>query len=126
MGRGPLPVKEKLLLALALLTLAPIRVIVIITLMIFYNFVCRICTVFSAPYREDGQRDYAHLSGWRRRVIVWFGKVLSRFVLFVLGFYWITEINRTMHSEQMRTTEVFVLLSDSFKIADFQNFIRVN
>ncbi|XP_054818975.1 lysophospholipid acyltransferase LPEAT1-like isoform X3 [Prosopis cineraria] len=104
MGRGPLPMKEKLLLALALLTLAPIRVVLIIAILILYNFICRICTLFSVPYREDGQEDYAHLGGWRRSVIVWFGKALPRLILFVLGFYWISETYRTPHTDDDKPT----------------------
>ncbi|XP_028803035.1 lysophospholipid acyltransferase LPEAT1 isoform X2 [Neltuma alba] len=105
MGRGPLPMKEKLLLALALLTLAPIRVVLIIAILILYNFICRICTLFSVPYRVDGEEDYAHLRGWRKSVIIWFGKALPRLILFVLGFYWIHETYRTPHTDEKPTTE---------------------
>ncbi|KAK4274765.1 hypothetical protein QN277_017944 [Acacia crassicarpa] len=104
-GRGPLPMKEKLLLALALFTLVPIRLGLTITILIFYYFICRLCTLFAVPHREDGQEDYAHLRWWRRCVIVGFGKVLARLILFVLGFYWISESYRAPHTDEKRPTE---------------------
>ncbi|KAL6212935.1 hypothetical protein ACLB2K_018150 [Fragaria x ananassa] len=95
MGRGGLSLKEKLLLGVALVTLVPIRVVVIMTLLLFYYLICRICTLGLSPNRdEDEQEDYAHMGGWRRAVIVWCGRSLSRVMLFVLGFYWISETYR--------------------------------
>ncbi|KAM7257983.1 hypothetical protein ACFE04_013724 [Oxalis oulophora] len=66
MGRGELPLEEKILLAIALVT----------------------------NDEEDEQEDYAHVGGWRRKVIVWCGRFLARVVLFVFGFYWIKEAYR--------------------------------
>ncbi|GFP92705.1 lysophospholipid acyltransferase lpeat1 [Phtheirospermum japonicum] len=43
---------------------------------------------------EDEQEDYAHLGGWRRAVIIQSGRYLSRVLLFVFGFYWISETSR--------------------------------
>lgn len=96
MGCGELPLKEKLLLGLALFTLAPIRLVVALAIMVFYYLICRACTLFYPPNREgeDGQEDYAHMDGWRRVVIVRCGRFLSRFMLFTLGFYWIRETYR--------------------------------
>ncbi|XP_042508002.1 lysophospholipid acyltransferase LPEAT1-like isoform X2 [Macadamia integrifolia] len=91
MGRGELAMSEKLLLGFALVTLVPIRVVVGIVIAILYYVICRFCTIFSVPCREDGQEDYAHISGWRRVVIVRLGRFLSRAMLFTLGFYWINE-----------------------------------
>ncbi|XP_052188553.1 lysophospholipid acyltransferase LPEAT1-like isoform X2 [Diospyros lotus] len=95
MGRGPLPWIEKLFLAIAFLTIVPVRVILALTLLVLYYLICRVCTLFSAPNREDGQEHYGYMGGWRRGVIVRSGRFLSRAMLFVLGFYWIKE---TKHS----------------------------
>ncbi|KEH40102.1 phospholipid/glycerol acyltransferase family protein [Medicago truncatula] len=97
MGRGELPTKEKVLLGVALVTLVPVRVVLAMTLLVLYYLICRVCTVFSVPNREDEQEDYAHVVGWRRVVIVQCGKMLSRIVLFVLGFYWIRQSSFCAH-----------------------------
>ncbi|KAL0017224.1 hypothetical protein SO802_004293 [Lithocarpus litseifolius] len=98
MGRGELPLGEKFLLGIALVTLVPVRVVLATTVLVLYYLICRICTLFSAPNREeeeeDGQEDYAHMGGWRRTVIVQSGRSLSRVMLFVFGFYWIKETYR--------------------------------
>ena len=93
MGRGELPTKEKLLLGFALVTLLPIRVVLAVTILLFYYLICRVCTLFSAPTGEEEQEDYAHMSGWRRTIIVSCGRALSRLMLFIFGFYWIPESN---------------------------------
>ncbi|KAF5747097.1 lysophospholipid acyltransferase LPEAT1 isoform X2 [Tripterygium wilfordii] len=91
MGCGELPLVEKVLLAVACVTLVPIRVIVGMSLLVFYYFICWICTLFSSPNRDGEQEDYAHMEGWRRAVIVSCGRFLARVLLFVFGFYWIRE-----------------------------------
>ncbi|THG16056.1 hypothetical protein TEA_005591 [Camellia sinensis var. sinensis] len=97
MGRGELPWAEKFLLGIALLTLVPIRVVVSLTILVVYYLICRVCTLFSAPNREEeDQEDYAHMGGWRRAVIVRSGRFLARVMLFVLGFYWINETYRNL------------------------------
>ncbi|KAE9586764.1 hypothetical protein Lal_00004820 [Lupinus albus] len=90
MGLGELTVKEKLLLGFALVTLLPIRLFLAMTLLLFYYIICRVCTLFYSPNRDDEQEDYAHLCGWRRHVIVFCGRRLSRVLFFVFGFYSIT------------------------------------
>lgn len=94
MGRGDLPTKEKVLLGVALVTLVPVRVIAGMTLLLLYYLICRVCTLFSVPNGEEEQEDYAHVVGWRRIVIVQCGRALSRLMLFILGFYWITQSYR--------------------------------
>lgn len=106
MGRGELPTKEKFLLGLALLTLVPIRIILGMAILLFYYLICGICTLFYAPNREEDQEDYAHMSGWRRTVIVQCGRAVSRLMLFVLGFYWISETSRSRNTDDKSTTEV--------------------
>ncbi|XP_024027756.1 lysophospholipid acyltransferase LPEAT1 isoform X2 [Morus notabilis] len=96
MGRGELPLTEKFLLGLALVTLVPIRVLVGMIVLVVYYLICRVCTLFLAPNRDQDQEqeDYAHMGGWRRAVIVACGRFLSRAMLFVFGFYWINETYR--------------------------------
>ncbi|KAF5445063.1 hypothetical protein F2P56_034145 [Juglans regia] len=95
MGRGELSLEEKVLPAIAWVFLVPIRVVFAISLLLLYYVICRICTLFSAPNRDDDeQEDYAHMGGWRRAAIVQCGKFLSRIMLFVFGFYWIKETFR--------------------------------
>lgn len=92
MGRGELPLVEKVLLGIAVVTLVPIRFVLALIILVVYYVICRVCTLFSAPNRdeEEEQEDFAHMGGWRRAVIVWCGRFLSRMLLFVLGFYWIS------------------------------------
>ncbi|KAK7383054.1 hypothetical protein VNO78_28720 [Psophocarpus tetragonolobus] len=107
MGRGELPTREKFLLGVALVTLVPVRVVAVTTILLLYYLICRVCTMCSAPNREDEhQEDYAHIVGWRRIVIVQCGRALSRLMLFVLGFYWITQSYRIphVHNETPTTT----------------------
>lgn len=48
--------------------------------------------MFSKPSGDDDeQEDYAHMGGWRQSVVVKSGMFLSRALLFVIGFYWISE-----------------------------------
>lgn len=94
MGRGELPLVEKVLLCFALVTLVPVRVVLGMTVLVVYYLICRVCTAFLAPNREEEQEDYAHMGGWRRAVIVHCGRFLSRAMLFVFGFYWISEYRR--------------------------------
>ncbi|KAJ7966722.1 Lysophospholipid acyltransferase [Quillaja saponaria] len=105
MGRGELPIKEKVVLSLALIILVPIRVVAALTILILYYLICRICTLFSAPNREEEQEDYAHMGGWRRAVIVQCGRALSRAILFVLGFYWINESYRNRNTDEKSNNE---------------------
>ncbi|OMO87623.1 Phospholipid/glycerol acyltransferase [Corchorus capsularis] len=101
MGRGKLPLKEKLLLGIALVTLLPLRIILGMAVLVLYYLICKICTLFLAPNREDEQQeDYAHMGGWRRAVIVSTGRFLSRALLFIVGFYWINESHRDSANTQ--------------------------
>jgi len=94
MGKGPLPLKEKAILLIALITLLPIRLVLGFIILLTYYIICKLCTLFSTPNREDDQEDYAHMSGIRRAIIVASGRFLSRSLLFTLGFYWIKETSR--------------------------------
>jgi len=99
MGRGELPTREKVLLGVALVTLVPVRVVAVTTILLLYYLICRVCTMCSVPNREEEhQEDFAHIVGWRRIVIVLCGRALSRLMLFVLGFYWITQTYRSPQS----------------------------
>lgn len=100
MGRGDVSLKEKLLLALALLTLVPLRILLGLAIVCSYYLICRSLTLFSipnnilldrdrdrGPEEEQQQDDYAHILGWRRSLIVMSGRFFSRSLLFVFGFY---------------------------------------
>lgn len=117
MGRGELPWTEKALLAFALVVLVPLRVAAATTCVVVCYLACRICTAF----REDEQEDYAHLSGWRRSVIMRAGKFCSRGVLFAFGFYRIHETHRKngIHSNlNSKVLHCFYILD--FPITSFQ------
>jgi lysophosphatidylcholine acyltransferase/lyso-PAF acetyltransferase len=96
MGRGELPWTEKVLLGVATVTLLPVRFVLVMALLVVYYVICRLCTMFSAPNLEDEQETYANMRGWKRVVIVQSGKFLARCILFVLGFYHITEVYRKL------------------------------
>ncbi|KAG6401001.1 hypothetical protein SASPL_137846 [Salvia splendens] len=109
MGRGRLSWAERLWLVPRLVILVPIRVVAGMTILVSYYVICRVCTVFRAPNREDGeeQEDYAHLRGWRRAVILRTGRFLSRAALFVFGFYWISETRGENENESSDHSEGF-------------------
>ncbi|XWS24331.1 hypothetical protein CRYUN_Cryun28dG0092200 [Craigia yunnanensis] len=100
MGCGKLPLKEKILLGIALITLLPLRIVLGITIVVVYYLICRICTLFSPPNQKEEQEGYAHLGGWRRAVIVRSGRFLSRSLLFLVGFYWINETHKDSANTQ--------------------------
>ncbi|KAK4787657.1 hypothetical protein SAY86_011490 [Trapa natans] len=110
MGCGVLPLREKILIGIALFTLAPLRVVLAITVLMVYYLICLVCTALKVPNRDgvEEQEDYAHLSGWRRPVIVGSGRFFSRVLLFVFGFYWISETHRSSISpgEEKPITEI--------------------
>ncbi|KAK1436549.1 hypothetical protein QVD17_02330 [Tagetes erecta] len=99
MGRGEIPWKEKVLLGIAFVTLLPLRVALATLVVVLYYCICRVCTLFMAPNREDEQEDYAHMGGWRRSVMYWSGRLLSRVMLFAFGFYWITTLDATINNQ---------------------------
>ncbi|KAI3895663.1 hypothetical protein MKW98_025454 [Papaver atlanticum] len=110
MGRGELPLTEKLLLGFALVSIVPIRIIIGMNLLFFYYFICRFCTLFSIPNRdededEEEQEDYAHIVGWRRSIIVNSGRFLARVMLFNMGVYWISESYRELLAVESPETE---------------------
>ncbi|GMJ02649.1 LYSOPHOSPHATIDYLETHANOLAMINE ACYLTRANSFERASE1 [Hibiscus trionum] len=100
MGCGKLPLKEKLLLGVALVTLLPLRLVLVMAILVVYYLICRIFTLFSTPNLEDEQEDFAHLTGCRRAVIVQSGRFLSRLLLFTIGFYWINETHKDSANTQ--------------------------
>ncbi|XP_076895300.1 lysophospholipid acyltransferase LPEAT1-like [Bidens hawaiensis] len=106
MGRGPLPWTQKILLFIALITLFPLRLLFSALVVLLYYLICKACTLFLAPNQQHEQEDYAHIGGWRRNVIFWFGRVLARLLLFVFGFYWITETYRNPDIDSKFNNEV--------------------
>ena len=53
MGKGPLPLKEKAILLIALITLLPIRLVLGFIILLTYYIILKLYTIFSAPNRED-------------------------------------------------------------------------
>ncbi|KAI7729726.1 hypothetical protein M8C21_020931 [Ambrosia artemisiifolia] len=94
MGRGHIHWTHKIITGIALITLFPLRLILATLVVVLYYVICKACTMFSGPKREDEQEGYGHIGGWKRKVMVWFGRVLARALLFVFGFYWIKETYR--------------------------------
>lgn len=114
MGQGELPWTEKVLLGIALVTLVPMRVIGATTVLVVYYLICKICTAFWAPNREDEQEDFAHTGGWRRTVMMQSGMFLSRVMLFVFGFYWIQETYQPINLNGNSNNEVYLILMFNF------------
>ncbi|PWA80000.1 Phospholipid/glycerol acyltransferase [Artemisia annua] len=81
-------------MGVALVTLVPLRVVLATITVVVYYLICRMCTLFVVPNKEDEQEDFAHLGGWRRTVLYWSGRFLSRVMLFAFGFIWIQECVR--------------------------------
>ncbi|TYJ49269.1 hypothetical protein E1A91_A01G122700v1 [Gossypium mustelinum] len=100
LGCGKLPLKEKLLLGIALVTLLPLRLLLVMSILVLYYLICKIFTLCSAPNLEEDQEDYAHLGGCRRAVILQSGRYLSRLLLFMVGFYWINETHKDSANTQ--------------------------
>jgi lysophosphatidylcholine acyltransferase/lyso-PAF acetyltransferase len=65
-----------------------------------YYEICRVCALFSIPNSEDELEDYAHIGGWKRNVIVRCGKALSRVMLLIVGFYWISDSSSSITQVQ--------------------------
>ncbi|KAL0725900.1 hypothetical protein Bca4012_040499 [Brassica carinata] len=127
MGLGPFPATEKVKLAVAMVTLVPVRFILAMSILVLYYLVCRVFTLFSAPYRgaeegeeeeEDVQEDYAHMGGWRRSVIVGCGRFLSRVLLFVFGFYWIPETTSSEEGDKEEPERPGVIVSNHVSYLD--------
>ncbi|KHG28279.1 Lysophosphatidylcholine acyltransferase 1 [Gossypium arboreum] len=112
MGRGELPLMEKLQLGIAFVTLLPLRIILVMTVLVVYYLICRICTLFSVPNHGEGQEDYAHLGGWRRTVILRSGRFLSKTLLFLVGFYRINETHNGSKNSQENSKTAGTLQPD--------------
>ncbi|KAA3453620.1 lysophospholipid acyltransferase LPEAT1-like isoform X1 [Gossypium australe] len=115
MGRGELPLMEKLQLGIAFVTLLPLRIILVMTVLVVYYLICRICTLFSVPNHGEGQEDYAHLGGWRRTVILRSGRFLSKTLLFLVGFYRINETHNGSKNSQENSKTARESKSSDFK-----------
>lgn len=124
LGCGKLPLKEKLLLGIALVTLLPLRLLLVMSILILYYLICRIFTLCSAPNLEEEQEDYAHLGGCRRAVILQSGRYLSRLLLFMVGFYWINETHKdSANTQDNSKTEVpLSLINIVYMLVQFASF----
>ncbi|KAJ4802091.1 Lysophosphatidylcholine acyltransferase 1 [Rhynchospora pubera] len=102
MGRGPVPFSQRVLVALAALTLLPLRFISGVLILFLYFLICRLCTLtlFSNHQNVNEQQQEDHLlrmTGWRRHAVVQAGRLCARAMLFVFGFYWILIEDRSHH-----------------------------
>ncbi|XP_078158342.1 lysophospholipid acyltransferase LPEAT1-like isoform X4 [Carex rostrata] len=101
MGRGPIPLQEKILRGLSMVTLVPIRLVSGILVLIVYFLICRLCTLFSGRGGEnEGEEDLVHMTGWRRETVVQAGRFCARSMLFVFGFYWIQVEDRSFSNNE--------------------------
>ncbi|XP_020171344.1 lysophospholipid acyltransferase LPEAT1 isoform X2 [Aegilops tauschii subsp. strangulata] len=91
MGRGPLSAAQVARLVLAGVVLLPLRLVAGVLLVVAYYLVCRVCTLFVGGVGEGRPR----LQGLRREAVLRAGRVLSRAMLFVFGFYWIPVSDRS-------------------------------
>lgn len=106
LGRGKLPWPEKILLAVGLVFLVPTRVAMGMSILVLYYVICRLCTLFCYPNREDDREDYAHMRGWQRAVVARSGRFLSGLLLFVFGFYSIRETCLSKEVDEQLNNEV--------------------
>ncbi|KAL5226498.1 hypothetical protein ABZP36_014763 [Zizania latifolia] len=91
MGRGRLSAPQQALLALRCILLVPLRFVAGMLVLLAYYVVCRVCTLSVDGLAEGRLR----LEGWRRVVVARSGCALARAMLFVFGFYWIRETDRS-------------------------------
>ncbi|XP_078158340.1 lysophospholipid acyltransferase LPEAT1-like isoform X2 [Carex rostrata] len=106
MGRGPIPLQEKILRGLSMVTLVPIRLVSGILVLIVYFLICRLCTLFSGRGGEnEGEEDLVHMTGWRRETVVQAGRFCARSMLFVFGFYWIRVEDRSFRNGSMQQSD---------------------
>lgn len=87
---------EKTQILVALVTLCPVRVILLTLLLVTFYVICKLCTLrVMASSNDEGQESFAHMTGPRRTIIVRSGRFLARTMLFVFGFYYIPVTYRT-------------------------------
>lgn len=93
MGIGPISFLAKLHLLIASVTLFPLRAILCFLLLSFFYIVCLLATAFHSPVLAQGQTTatFANLRGFRRSIMTFFGRVVARALLFVMGFHFIEE-----------------------------------
>ncbi|XP_015688321.1 lysophospholipid acyltransferase LPEAT1-like isoform X2 [Oryza brachyantha] len=109
MGRGELPALRRVELVLRAVLLVPVRFVAGMLLLVAHYLVCRACTLFVDGVAEGRSR----LEGWRRVAVVQSGRALARAMLFVFGFYWIRETDRScspnaedIHQDQSEELEI--------------------
>ncbi|KAG6468432.1 lysophospholipid acyltransferase LPEAT1-like [Zingiber officinale] len=74
--------------------------------------------LFSPPSRENGQEDYAHMTRWRRVVVVRCGRFASRAMLFTFGFYWIKESHMSLDNEVDEFEKPYAIVSNHISYVD--------
>eukprot|EP00271_Cylindrocystis_brebissonii_P007089 TRINITY_DN20223_c0_g1_i1.p1 TRINITY_DN20223_c0_g1~~TRINITY_DN20223_c0_g1_i1.p1 ORF type:complete len:382 (+),score=46.41 TRINITY_DN20223_c0_g1_i1:301-1446(+) len=90
LGKGPLSLASQVYLLVATVTIFPIRLFFLIIFMVWFTGICWLNTFDQTLTEVDGQpATYVNLRGRRRASITACGRIASRMVLFVMGFYWI-------------------------------------
>ena len=89
-GTNKISLLEKFQLLVALVTLCPLRVFLLFSMLVLMYIICKLCTLrVAASSSDEGQESFAHMTGVRRTIIVRAGRFLARAMLFIFGFYYI-------------------------------------
>lgn len=116
---------EKLQLLVAVMTLCPLRVFLLASLLVLFYLICKLCTLrVTASSNDEGQESFAHMTGLRRIIIVRSGRFLARVMLFVFGFYYIPVTYRT--PEKMQNLHLGVGDYDESKVRSRGRFYHVS
>ena len=116
---------EKLQLLVAVMTLCPVRVCLLASLLVLFYLICKLCTLrVTASSNDEGQESFAHMTGLRRIIIVRSGRFLARMMLFVFGFYYIPVTYRT--PERMQNLHLGVGDCDGSKVRSRGRFYHVS
>lgn len=100
-GTGTVSFWENLQLYVALVTLCPVRVLLLFAHLVLFYVICKLCTLrVTASSSDEGQESFAHMTGVRRTIIVRSGRFLARAMLFIFGFYYIPVFSSTSPEAQ--------------------------
>eukprot|EP00850_Spirogloea_muscicola_P006271 SM000029S10566 [mRNA] locus=s29:899788:902435:+ [translate_table: standard] len=88
MGTGPLPLWRQVALAVASVTLLPVRTALVLLLLAALYVVCQACTVGNAAFARDAAPNARReLGGARRALVRGAAQAAARAALFVMGFH---------------------------------------
>eukprot|EP00850_Spirogloea_muscicola_P016584 SM000135S27028 [mRNA] locus=s135:320560:323246:+ [translate_table: standard] len=88
MGTGPLPLWRQVALAVASVTLLPVRTALVLLLLAALYIVCKACTVGNAAFARDAPANARReLAGARGALVRCAAQAAARAALFVMGFH---------------------------------------